>query len=144
MPVRWGWSGLEEFKAQLRSTPEHLRGEATHVVEGRANGAAVLIRAGYGAHRVTGNLQESVEVRHEHSAHGARSVVAATAPHAHLFEFGTQARKRASGAETGAMWSRTPPVPVFIPAMDRERRGMYGDLKAMLQRAGFEVSGDAG
>jgi len=137
---RLKFDGLAEFRAALRQLPAELAGEASHDVESAANSAAVAIRVGYGAHRRTGTLQESVVVEHLSAGpFGAGSMVKVTAPHAHLFENGTQARHTSIGANRGSM----PPGHVFIPAVVRARRAMYERLKALLVRNGLMVSGDA-
>jgi hypothetical protein len=148
MRLQLAFHGLTELRRDLMRLPMALAGEGGHIIEDHGNAAAVAIRTGYGRHRVTGNLQESVDVVHEASALSARSKVTAHAPHAHLFEYGTEARhytsKRGAPHGTGRMWGRTPPVKVFIPEMQRARVQMYAALRAMLERHGLRVSGDAG
>lgn len=144
--VRFDWRGLKEVREALKRLPRELTGEGGHIVQEWGNAAAVAIRTGYGAHRVTGDLQESVKVTHQASELSAVSKVTAHAAHAHLFEFGTEARHRTTkkGAPTGKMWGRTPPVHVFIPSMQKARVRMYGALAALLERHGLRVTGDAG
>lgn len=132
--------GLEELKAELRRLPEDLTGEAGHIVEGAANGAVVDIKQGYQAHSRSGNLVDHVFVsRFEGGKFSVGYIVKNTAPHAWIFENGTQARHTELGEFRGAM----PPGRVFIPAAIRARRKMYDALKAMIARHGLEVSGDA-
>lgn len=131
--------GLAELREALRNLPAELTGEGSNIVEGEANGAALDIKSGYAAHRRTGKLQDSVEVTHGTSGFSASAMIIAKSPHAHLFENGTQARHTAIGANRGSM----PPGHVFIPAMIRRRRRMYDALKALLERAGLVVGGDA-
>lgn len=134
------WDGLDEFKKALRNMPSDLAGEAGHIVEGTANAAAVEIKRGYASHRRTGKLQSGVTVTHfDKGKFSAGAIVKNTAPHAHLFETGTQARHTAIGANRGSM----PPGHVFVPAVVKHRRKMYAELKAMLVRFGLLVSGDA-
>jgi bacteriophage HK97-gp10 putative tail-component len=138
------WDGLAELKAQLRSLPADLTGEAIRIVEARANRAAADARSGYAAHVVSGNLQKGVTVTHfDRGKYSAGAIVKNTAPHASIFEHGTVARHYVTknGAQhlTGAM----PAFNVFIPAMQRQRRGMYDDLIVMMQRHGLTVLGHA-
>jgi len=134
------WNGLAELREQLRHLPADLTGEATHIVEGRANRAAADMLAGYAEHRRAGRLQKGVTVTHfDRGRFSAGAIVKNTAPHASIFENGTQARHTDLGANRGAM----PPGHVFVPAVVRQRRAMYEDLKAMLVRYGLRVSGDA-
>lgn len=131
---------LAELREALRNLPSELAGEASNVVEGAANGAAVAIRSTYGSHRRSGTLQDSVVVEHSNPGpFAAGAVVKATAKHAHLYEWGTQARHTAIGANRGSM----PPAHAFVPAVVKARRGMYEKLKDLLERHGLVVSGDA-
>src|SRR5215207_3965982 len=132
MANRVQWSGLEDFKRALRMLPQELAGEAGNLVEAVANSAAVDIRSAYGAHRYTGNLQKSVRVTHRERQFGMASTVKVTAPHAHLFEFGTQARHTKAGVSRGSM----PPFNIFLPRIRRAQRQMYERLKGMLARHG--------
>ena len=138
------WSPeFEELKRALATMPEHLTTEADHVVEGTANAAAVAIRQVYGRHRVTGYLQNHVHVtRFDKRKVSVGWNVKSTAPHAWLFDNGTQARHKASGASTGTMWGKTPPTHAFVTTMSRHRRAMYLQLRGVLERAGLLVSGD--
>jgi hypothetical protein len=69
----------------------------------------------------------------------AGAIVKNTAKHAWIFENGTQARHNDLGANRGSM----PPGHVFIPAVIKRRRIMYQQLRALLERHGLKVSGDA-
>lgn len=138
MSVRLEWQGLEELRTALRTLPADLTGEASHIVEGSANAAAADIKAAYPVR--TGTLRNHVTVTHfEKGRFSAGAIVKNTAKHAHLFEIGTQARHTRLGANRGAM----PPGRVFVPAVMRRRRQMYQQLKALLERKGLWVSGNA-
>lgn len=131
--------GIDELREALRRLPDALRGEAGHIVEAAANGAAAEIKAKYPVH--TGHLRDGVEVRPSEVSHfGAGAIVVNRAKHAFIFENGTQARHNAIGANRGSM----PPGHVFVPIVIRKRRQMYEQLKDLLTRHGFQVSGDAG
>jgi hypothetical protein len=143
--------GIEEFREALRNLPAELAGEAGHLALAAANSAAVSIRAAYGQHRVTGNLQEHVIVEPPVTIGGtvAGARVRSTARHAYLFEYGTQARhyvtkKKGVVHRTGKMWGKTPPVHIFIPTAIRVRRRMTEDLIDLLRRHGLLVTGDGG
>jgi hypothetical protein len=134
------WNGLEELRAQLRQLPAELTGEASHIVEGAANGAAVDLRVAYGAHVRSGKLQDKVVVTHrDRGKFSAGAIVKNLARHAWLFENGSQARHTEIGADRGSM----PAGHVFIPIVMRARAVMYDQLKALLVRKGLLVSGDA-
>lgn len=132
------FQGLDELRAALRALPDDLTGEAGHIVEGAANGAAVDIKTAYPSR--TGNLRDGVTVTQVAAGkYAAGAVVKNTAKHAYIFENGTQARHTAIGANRGSM----PAGHVFIPTIIRERRKMYDALKDVLVRHGLIVSGDA-
>jgi len=138
MSVTLKWDGLDEFKADLEKLPEGLTTDSDPIVSSAANGAAADIRAGYPTR--TGNLKKNVFVSRLDKGKDFRGyIVKNTAPHAFIFENGTQARHTAIGANRGAM----PPGHVFVPAVIRRRRQMYEQLKALLVRYGLVVSGDA-
>lgn len=140
MSARVTWTGLDELRAALRSLPSDLAGEAEHIVEGAANGAAVEARAGYASHIRSGNLIAHVDVSKQAAGrYGVGFLVINRAKHAWLFENGSQARHTAIGANRGSM----PATPTFVPAMIRARRRMYDQLRGVLERAGLIVSGDA-
>jgi hypothetical protein len=132
------WSGLSELKAELRALPDRLKVEATHIVDAAANRAEADMKAGYGAHVHSGNLLDHVsQTVTDDSAFGYAIQVKNTSPHAWLFEFGSQARHR--NLKT---WRPMPANHVFIPAMDRNRRWMWDELRALLLRQGLGVTGD--
>jgi hypothetical protein len=132
------WSGLKEYRELLRNLPETLAIEAGHYAEAAANGFAVEVRQAYP--RRTGNLRKGVKIsRLNKGKYATGMVVKNTAPHAVLFENGTQARHTALGANRGSM----PPGHVFVPRAIRTRRRLYDDVKGLLQRKGAIVTGDA-
>jgi hypothetical protein len=132
-------TGFDELLEALRKLPEALTGEAERIAEGSANATAFDLRAEYGSRRRTGNLQQSVSV--EHRTRGGSivsAVVKVKAPHAHLVEYGSQARHTDIGANRGSM----PATPIVGRVASKHRRRMYESMKAMLVRAGALVSGE--
>lgn len=133
------WSGLDELKLALQTLPTDLADEGSEIVEGNADRAAFEIRQAYPIW--TGTLKKGIRLR---SVRRGRLVIGTqiinTAPHAHLFEWGTQARHyfTVHGKKhlTGAM----PPGHVFVPIAIRRRRGMYDQLKSLLVRFGLLVT----
>jgi Bacteriophage HK97-gp10, putative tail-component len=128
-------SGLREFQAALRQLPAALASEAAVIVAAHAQEAARLMDARYAEHEWTGNLRNSLIVTGDSSRVGARWVVKNTAPHAYWAEHGTQLRKTAKGAIKGAM----PPLHIFIPIAQRQRRLMHHALIGVIERAGLHV-----
>ena len=132
------WTGLTEFRAALRNMPEELAGEAAHIVEGAANGAAAQIRRVYPVK--TGNLVSGVVIEHNQQRVAASAVVRSKSPHAHLFERGTRPRRTAKGANRGSM-PEAPENEKMVPIAIRTRRRMYSELADMLRRIGFVIEG---
>ncbi len=132
------WSGLEELKAQLRNLPADLTAEASGIVTDRAERAKQDIETSYPER--TGNLRKGLRLGSGSNVgrFGASTVLKNTAKHAWIFENGTQARHTDIGANRGAM----PAGHIFIPIVIRQRRAMYADLKALIERHGFVVTGD--
>lgn len=137
MSVVLHWDGLDEFTADLEKMPESLATDADPIAADAANGAAGDIRTGYPVR--TGNLRKNVFVsRLNKGKDFAGYIVKNPAPHAFIFENGTQARHTSIGANRGSM----PPGHVFVPAVIKRRRAMYVQLKALLVRYGLVVSGE--
>lgn len=131
------WDGLEELRRVLRALPADLAVEASGIVLSHAEGAAREIRAAYPTR--TGNLRNGVVVSKQAAGrYGTGVLVKNSAPHAFIFEHGTQARHNAIGANRGSM----PPGNVFIPRVIRWRRKMYEALKALLQKNGLIPVGE--
>lgn len=132
------WEGLKEQREELRQLPTSLAGEAAHLVEAAANSVAHEIKAAY-PYR-TGDLRAKVVVStllgHDELIVG--EVVKNTSKLAMIFEYGTQARHTALGANRGSM----PPGHVFVPRIVKARRQLTQDLKAMVARHGATVTGE--
>jgi hypothetical protein len=144
MSARVEWDGLEELKAALRALPAELAAEAAHIVEAKANQADADVTAVYGQHVVTGHLRDRQTVTETQAGpFGVAFEVKNPDPIAWLFDNGSEARHWLGGKSTGVMWGHTPPTHVFVRSMMRRRREMYAQLKALLERKGLVVSGDA-
>lgn len=154
--TRMVFTGLAELKAALRNLPAELAGEASHLIEGAANAAAADIKAQYHVRttnlnstslKAPGGLRDGVVVTHfDKGKFHPGAIVKSTAPHAWLYDNGSQARHyiTAGGTphETGAMWGRTAPTHVFVRALIKNRHRMYQQLKDLLVRKGLVVTGD--
>jgi Bacteriophage HK97-gp10, putative tail-component len=135
MSARVTWLGLEELKAALQQLPADLTELAGAIVAEAADGAAEEIRAAY-PEGETGNLRRGVRVKTlATGAFSVARVVRSTAPHAHLFETGTQTRQTALGYHRGFM----PGANIFVPVVSRRRRAMLEDLVAIVEQAGLDV-----
>lgn len=124
------WSGLDEFRRQLRDLPVHLRDDADGIVTRTTEAAKVATVTNYP--EVTGNLRKGVGTKYERSAYGIIGTVYSRSPHAHLYEQGTV---------------KTPPAPYYKRLgfhAGRQRRIMWKELADMMRAHGLEVSGDVG
>lgn len=134
MPSGVRWTGLNEEIQELKRLPEAFHGESDHIQQEESNAAAFAIRSRYPAR--TGNLRKGVVVRRfvrssGHIVYELKNV----APHALIYELGTQARHTKIGANRGSM----PPGRVFQPIYLQRRRTMFLRLIEMVRRAGFTV-----
>lgn len=142
--VEFEFEGLPELLTALRRLPRDLVDEASRIMDGHGAAAEAEIRNNYQAHAHTGKLADSVERRTVALGPWGHSIVIrAKAKHAHLFEHGTNARHHSQGRYVGIM-PPAPPMHQFIPAMERQRRAMYRDLRDLLTSHGLEVTGSAG
>lgn len=125
--------GFEALRHALVTMPQEIRAEAMEIVRDETEGAAVEISQAYA--RRSGTL--AARVKTSYPASGAMVGVAlSTAPHSHLYEFGTRQRKTKSGANRGAM-----PANAVTPQIAKRRRErMARRLIEMVKRFGFEVS----
>ena len=137
------FTGLDELREALRNLPADLAAEGAGYVTGAAQAAEAEIRGVYAEHVASGKLVARLSVETSTSQFGASARVKDTAPHAWIFENGSQARHWASGKGTGAMWGKTaqPPTHVFVRTAQKHRRRMYDNDRAMLERHGLLVTG---
>lgn len=132
------FDGIEELREALRALPHELTEEAVGIVFTAAEEAKSEIVVAY-PEGPTGNLKKRVRVTQRRSRFAMSAVVSSSAPHAHLYEFGSQVRRVTStGQNAGAM----PAKATFIPVMQRKRRKMYEELIAVLVRNGLLVTGE--
>lgn len=115
------WEGLPELVAKIEGLPAKLTDEASTITFEAAKQAADDIRAIYPEH--TGNLRRGVRVsRRTQGGHRAEAVVRSTAPHAHLYEYGTAVRSFGA-QDRGRMFVRNPAAQT---ANRRDRRSLSG------------------
>jgi hypothetical protein len=137
MSVRFEFKGLDELKAALQALPAELTGEASHIIEAAGNRAVLDLKRAYPV--VTGTLRDRVDVTFTSSGVSSKALVQSKAPHAHLFEYGTEARHTGLGLNRGRM----APTHLFGKTMAKVRRDMYDGLIALLERHGLKVTGRA-
>jgi hypothetical protein len=130
--------GLDELMLGLVALPDQLVGEATAILRAAADGMMAEAAAAYPVR--TGNLRWGLKKTElSLGRYGVAYQVANTAPHAWIFENGTEARHVAvlppwPAANFGPDRGRMPPGHVFIPAAERHRAQMYRNLSAMVER----------
>lgn len=154
MAVTFKIDGLDELRKALLDAPEQIQAQAETIVREAAESAASEARSRYEQHRTSietytpgkgvrrarRHLADSVSVSFRGAKSGsAVGRIVVDAPHAHLFEFGTQQREWLGGKSTGA----APPNATLIPIAIRRRRGMTVDLIETVERIGLKVTGDA-
>lgn len=136
-PVRVVLEGLSDLRTALRELPETLTDEAAGIVQAAGLDAKAQIQTAY-PEGATGNLRGGVTVRVNHARASTSAVVRSRARHAHLFEWGTRARRTRRGANRGAM-PEAPQAQRMIPIAIRVRRQMIDRLIALVERAGLTV-----
>jgi hypothetical protein len=137
--VKLELNGMAELREALRNLPETLAGEASHIVEGVANGVASDVRRAYPSR--SGRLIGGVQVtRFETGKVAAGAIVKSAAKHAHLFEYGTASRRTSKGVNRGRM-PKAPQNERMVPIVVRARKRMYSQFAEMLRRIGFVVEG---
>jgi len=144
--------GLDELRQALRNLPKELTNEAAVIVQAHAEDAKRQIEAAYpirttGLHPTErrkskwfppGTMKHSISVDRSHSAFTTRAIVKSRAPHAHLFEYGTDARKQGNGKVVGRM-PVGPQAELMIPKVQRIRRRMVAALVELVRKAGLVV-----
>lgn len=115
------WDGLAELTATFEGLGATLTEEAATIAHEAAKQAADDIRNIYPEH--TGNLRRGVRVgRRTPGGFRAEAVVRSTAPHAHLYEYGT-AQRSFGAQDRGRMFVRNPGAQT---ANRRDRQALSG------------------
>lgn len=120
-------TGLDELKKAIAGFGAECTEEAQALAERSANDARDQIRSAY-PQGPTGNLKRGVRiVRAKGEGHRALGIVKSTAPHAHLYEYGSR---------------RQPARPVVGEVASRVRRQFHRDLITMVERVtGMQIQG---
>lgn len=129
------WTGLEEYLDELRAFPARVVADADTIAGHAADAAAVELRAAYSYK--TGNLRAGVRVRKLYERGAVHYEVMNRAPHALLYDVGTQARHTAFGVNRGRM----PAANVFTRITNAHRRRMHDAVTQMLVSHGAKVRG---
>ena len=137
MPATLRLDGYDGFVADLTHLPTTLRDLVKSAVLDAANHAESVIYAQYG--EVTGNLRAGLgQDAPEETPTSIRVGLRSTAPHAMIYEYGTEQRQTKLGYARGRM----PAAKVFVPTVMRERREMVRTIVALVEAEGLTVRGD--
>ena len=138
MPVKLSLEGMDELRKQLQNLPDDMKQRADFIVTKYASAAKQQIQSGYPL-GPTGNLKNHVtQTNNAGRRTSAVSIVKSTAPHAWIFEHGTQNRRSRFG-NRGRM-PAADPSKAMIPKVIRLRAQMTNELIDLVKEAGFEVS----
>jgi hypothetical protein len=129
--------GLAELRAALLALPSGLTDEAGRIVTRAAEQVGGEVRLNYP--HVTGTLKRRVTVTVEANRFGAGAIVKSGAPHASLYEYGSNPRRNGKGANRGRM-PQGPTDSRVIPRAIRTRAKMTDQLVELVRSAGFEVT----
>ena len=119
--------GLDELKKLVGGFADACTDDGQQLADQAAMRAVEEVKAAY-PQGPTGNLKKGVRiVRVKGDGHRVLSIVKSTAPHAHLYEYGTR---------------RQPARPVMGEVAARVRRDFYADLLRMVERVtGAAITG---
>jgi hypothetical protein len=117
---------LNEWRDELKAEPTALADAARPIVLTAADDAAHTIADRYPT-GPTGNLKRGVKVGRPPTGPAiTKASVISSAPHAHLYEYGTHVARA---------------HPTFFPATEARGRTMLEDVNAMVRSRGLAVSG---
>ena len=119
--------GLDELKKLVAGFADACTDDGQQLADQAAMRAVEEVKAAY-PQGPTGNLKKGVRiVRVKGDGHRVLSIVKSTAPHAHLYEYGTR---------------RQPARPLVGEVAARVRRDFYADLLRMVERVtGAAITG---
>ena len=128
------WDGLDELRAVLKGMPMILAPQVKALGNAHASAAASTLRATYPI-GPTGNLRAGVRLEQRAAKGGSATVLVSAAPHAWIYERGTELRETRAGWKRGRM----KPSNAFASVVGPARRRLVADLSALLTARGFEV-----
>jgi hypothetical protein len=136
--VWFQWTGVQELIAQFATLAPDLTTTSAPIVELSARVAKDTIYTGYPTR--TGNLKKGLAVVVKTEATRTQATVVNKAPHAWLYERGSETRHSATHDNLGRM----PPNPLFSSTMMRTRRALYTALVPhLVDQFGLTVTGVA-
>lgn len=145
--VQVAMEGLDELRNALKALPAELQSAARDRVIAAADDAAAKLRASYpvgtsgrkyqGRRIDPGGLRRGVKVVVEENKASTIATVKSTAPHAHLWEFGTEVRATQKLINRGAAPAHHDQGLIGIAI--RRRRQLQSELKAIVEQSGSFV-----
>jgi hypothetical protein len=137
--ARVEWAGLAELRIALGELPNNLTTEGAEEVRTTVETTARRLVLSYPKGE-TGNLRAGVRTTFEPRPSGAFGMVRNIAPHAHLYEFGTQSRRTRKGWSRGVAPSHKPMG--LVPIAQQQRRTLNRRVIDLVRHTGlFELSG---
>lgn len=139
------WMGLEAFKQQLTTMSPTLLEESDQILRDQAEAAKAEIVAAY-PRGPMGNLKRGVKIRAARGQGIAGVDLKQTAPHGHLFEYGTVVRETKAGAHRNRMFAKQgfpDGRPTFGPIAAQHQRLALSAVSARIQTYGATVEGEA-
>ena len=94
------WQNLQEFRVALEAVPRTLHEAARIIIDGATDDTAAALSRNYPLGE-TGNLRGGIRVHKSATERVILNEVASTAPHAHLWEYGTVNRVTRKGWNRG-------------------------------------------
>jgi hypothetical protein len=136
--VWFEWTGVKELIEQFATLAPDLTTASTPIVELAARVAKDTIYTGYPTR--TGNLKKGLTLTEVNESTRVACTVINKAPHAWLYERGSETRHSATHDNLGRM----PPNPLFSSTMMRTRRALYTALVPHLaEQFGLKIDGTA-
>ena len=128
MPNKIQLRGFDELAKEFASLPGQSTQDADPILAAHAQKAHAAVLDAYPT-GPTGNLEKGVRLRRGtgRKDHVARWNLASTAPHAHLYEFGTVKQE---------------PRPTFLRIAEHEQREAVIEVAAMMEAKGLDVRGE--
>ena len=147
--MRPKWSGMDELRKTLATIPATMQPDVQALVLYHARAAEGALRGRY-ALGPTGNLRRGVRLESARAGRGfgPAAVLVSKAPHAWIYEQGTDPRQGRGGNALGkgsraggklANRGFSPAHHTFWNTVEPEGQRLYTDLVSLLTRRGFEV-----
>jgi hypothetical protein len=139
------WRGLDAFQKQLRTIGPTLLEDADQILRDSATAAKADIVAAY-PRGPLGNLKRGVKILNARGSSVRGVDLKQTAPHGHLYEYGTVVRETKAGAHRNRMFAKQgfpDGRPTFGPIAAHHQRLALLAVVQRIQAEGASVDGEA-